>query len=181
MERDRLRVDLQRTACPFCKDAVRPDQDKVACDACMAWHHSECWADYGACSACRGASRAEQGGHSDSRSACRWQGCPRLPDPLCANELHLKGLCNAHAAGFSLTQANGFRAISVFCGLAASGVTLGLVFDDVNVYWVALAVFLVVFAVIFASVAKSHRRRWRLLSPAEAAADGADPSAKTLK
>jgi len=54
-----LAVEVQRDRCPFCHDAVSPEQDKTACDACMAWHHKECWSNHGGCSACgEGASTA---------------------------------------------------------------------------------------------------------------------------
>lgn len=52
MEQERPRVELRHAVCPFCKVSVRPEQGKVACDSCMAWHHRECWTDHGACSAC---------------------------------------------------------------------------------------------------------------------------------
>jgi len=52
MNQELVQVEVQRDRCPFCHDAVRPDQDKTACDACMAWHHKDCWANHGGCSAC---------------------------------------------------------------------------------------------------------------------------------
>jgi hypothetical protein len=52
----KLDVGLKRGACPYCKEDVRPTDEKVACDGCMAWHHADCWVDHGACSAC-GAAR----------------------------------------------------------------------------------------------------------------------------
>lgn len=59
MTQEITQVEVQRDRCPFCHDAVSPDQAKTACDACMAWHHKDCWADHGGCSACgEGASTA---------------------------------------------------------------------------------------------------------------------------
>jgi RING finger family protein len=52
MNQELAQVEVQRDRCPFCHDAVSPDQDKTACDACMAWHHKECWSNHGGCSAC---------------------------------------------------------------------------------------------------------------------------------
>lgn len=43
---------IKHPRCPYCHEGVAPDQGKQACDACMAWHHSECWAEHGGCSAC---------------------------------------------------------------------------------------------------------------------------------
>ncbi len=51
IEREQLRLSAER--CPYCHEAVeRSDQDKVACNACMAWHHAGCWNEHGACAAC---------------------------------------------------------------------------------------------------------------------------------
>ncbi|RMG10073.1 MAG: hypothetical protein D6731_18220 [Planctomycetota bacterium] len=38
--------------CPYCHDAVRPEEEKHACEGCMAWMHAECFAAYAACGAC---------------------------------------------------------------------------------------------------------------------------------
>ena len=49
---ERERHLIQHPRCPFCHDAVAPEDEKAACAACMAWHHRECWAEAGACGAC---------------------------------------------------------------------------------------------------------------------------------
>lgn len=42
--------------CPFCRDAiVAGDRAKLACNACMAWHHTACWTEHGRCAGCGGA------------------------------------------------------------------------------------------------------------------------------
>ena len=51
-ERKKQEINVQRQACPYCKAQVEPDQPKLACDGCMAWHHAECWTAHTACSAC---------------------------------------------------------------------------------------------------------------------------------
>lgn len=51
-ERREREVRVERDRCPFCHDAVRPTDEKVACDGCMAWHHAACWRDHGTCAAC---------------------------------------------------------------------------------------------------------------------------------
>ena len=48
----RPQVELSHAVCPYCKDPVRPSDPKAACDACMAWHHRDCWNAHGRCSAC---------------------------------------------------------------------------------------------------------------------------------
>lgn len=45
-------VHVSRQRCPFCHDDVRPDDEKVACDGCMAWQHAECFRSHGTCAAC---------------------------------------------------------------------------------------------------------------------------------
>jgi hypothetical protein len=55
MEREQqpVRVSVDHPLCPFCKDAVRSGDPKVACDSCMGWHHAECWGEGGdRCSSC---------------------------------------------------------------------------------------------------------------------------------
>lgn len=43
---------VQHPRCPYCREGVEPRQPKAACDACMSWHHDECWDEHGGCSAC---------------------------------------------------------------------------------------------------------------------------------
>lgn len=51
--RERDRVKLPGERCPYCHEEVeRGDADKVACNACMGWHHQACWVEHGACAAC---------------------------------------------------------------------------------------------------------------------------------
>lgn len=38
--------------CPYCHEDVKPRDEKQACNGCMAWHHKECWQDYGRCVIC---------------------------------------------------------------------------------------------------------------------------------
>lgn len=41
------RVEVSGPRCPFCHDTIAPRVEKLACDACMAWHHAECWTEGG--------------------------------------------------------------------------------------------------------------------------------------
>jgi hypothetical protein len=45
--------------CPYCHDSLSAE-DGVACTACLAPHHTECWDDTGTCSNCGGAERYAQ-------------------------------------------------------------------------------------------------------------------------
>ncbi len=39
--------------CPFCHDAVERSKERwVACEACLARHHADCWHEAGACAGC---------------------------------------------------------------------------------------------------------------------------------
>ncbi len=49
---ERHQVDVQHPRCPYCHDEVGAEGLKQGCPSCMAWHHSECWAEGRACSAC---------------------------------------------------------------------------------------------------------------------------------
>ncbi len=99
MEEERSRIEIKRENCPFCRDAVRPGEENVACKACLAWHHSECWEDHGACATCGGTQfsgmRSQVGEHC-SRGTCTSALCPeRLhPEALGADPK----LCVRHTA-----------------------------------------------------------------------------------
>lgn len=41
------RVEVSGPRCPFCHERISPRVEKLACDACMAWHHAECWSEAG--------------------------------------------------------------------------------------------------------------------------------------
>lgn len=44
---------LKRPRCPFCHEEVLALDAKRACEACMAWHHRECWSEGGLrCASC---------------------------------------------------------------------------------------------------------------------------------
>ena len=42
----------ERPRCPFCHDAIEGEGEKQGCGSCMAWHHTECWAEAGKCASC---------------------------------------------------------------------------------------------------------------------------------
>jgi hypothetical protein len=57
--------------CPYCHEGVRPSEpDKQACTACMAWHHSACLEEHGACATCGAqVARAAANGDAPLRTA----------------------------------------------------------------------------------------------------------------
>ena len=60
---------LKHPRCPYCHDKVRPDAVKLACNACMAWHHQECWIEGGdQCATC---GQAETGKSSQAGETVR--------------------------------------------------------------------------------------------------------------
>lgn len=135
MERQRPRVELSHAHCPYCKAAVRPEEDKEACHACMAWHHAECWTSHGGCSACTALSHAPQAAPAgaDGLWRCLWSGCDQqahtveLPSDyrvrLGGELVHMGRLCPKHAAaglkGYAATvEGVGavFLALTIFVG-----------------------------------------------------------------
>lgn len=51
--------------CPFCHEAIDLEADKwLACEACLARHHADCWKEHGQCSACQGSSALERPGQA---------------------------------------------------------------------------------------------------------------------
>ncbi|MEZ6185445.1 MAG: hypothetical protein R3F62_10595 [Planctomycetota bacterium] len=52
-------VEVRHPRCPYCHDAIAPEQVKTPCMSCMAWHHSACAEEHERCAACgRGTSGA---------------------------------------------------------------------------------------------------------------------------
>lgn len=51
--RDRPLAHVEHPRCPFCHEGVRPEEEKHACLACMAWHHQGCVTEnQGRCATC---------------------------------------------------------------------------------------------------------------------------------
>lgn len=87
--------------CPYCREGVSPDQPKAACDTCMAWHHAECWNEYGACAAC---AANQVAGTESVGLRCTWKGwlgtrpdCTRSGSPREGTSL---ALCPKHGEDF---------------------------------------------------------------------------------
>lgn len=55
MERPPLDIEVARgpTHCPWCRDAIAPEDEIVACGSCGARHHEECHLEHGRCAACQ--------------------------------------------------------------------------------------------------------------------------------
>ena len=45
-------VSVGHPRCPYCHDAIQPQQVKTPCMTCMAWHHSDCAEEHERCAAC---------------------------------------------------------------------------------------------------------------------------------
>lgn len=45
-----VRIDAQ-IRCPFCHDSIKA-APRTGCSECLAWHHTACLAEHGACSTC---------------------------------------------------------------------------------------------------------------------------------
>jgi hypothetical protein len=39
--------------CPYDKSPISADEDQVVCKQCRAFHHKECWEEYGSCASCK--------------------------------------------------------------------------------------------------------------------------------
>ena len=52
MSDTRERTLIKRDRCPYCHDDIVPGGDNYACHECLAWHHTGCWKEYGACVGC---------------------------------------------------------------------------------------------------------------------------------
>jgi len=58
-ERAQIAVKGSPTRCPYCHDDCRPGEGEVACRACLARHHADCWKEHGACGSCQGTQALE--------------------------------------------------------------------------------------------------------------------------
>jgi tetratricopeptide (TPR) repeat protein len=54
-----VRAATSPLRCPFCHEGILVSGDWIACEACLARHHRECWQEGSACSACGCASFVE--------------------------------------------------------------------------------------------------------------------------
>lgn len=122
-ERTRGQVQVGRDRCPFCHVGVSPNQPKIACDACMAWHHAECWKEYGACAAC---AASEVAG-----APCNWKGWGGgRPSCLRAGQLvegSQQSLCSEHLAEFERGKRLAAPSVLIVLGLSClsgSGILL---------------------------------------------------------
>ncbi|MDF1664377.1 MAG: hypothetical protein P1V97_21610 [Planctomycetota bacterium] len=51
-ESHRSTIQINKPRCPFCHDDIRGHEEKTGCNQCMAWFHTECWKEHGACTNC---------------------------------------------------------------------------------------------------------------------------------
>lgn len=125
----RERIDVQGgNKCPYCHEQVLPSQSKLPCDACMAWHHTECWEAHGTCAACgadapirlqptpRRPPRRPSTAHPTRR--CGRQGCgepARLGYSLC--DEHTQAIMARYPGGQEIVDPTG---ILVFLGILAA-------------------------------------------------------------
>ena len=87
--------------CPCCNEAVAPSQAKRGCEACMAWHHEDCYFGNngrGQCGTCHIKARPDVSPvqHQSEFRLCIATPCrePAVEKP--ANR-HLAGYCGYHA------------------------------------------------------------------------------------
>ena len=61
-ERTQVRFEHSPSRCPYCHDDCASDAEVVACRACVAKHHAECWEEMSRCGACGEARALREGG-----------------------------------------------------------------------------------------------------------------------
>jgi hypothetical protein len=114
--------------CPYCRDAVRPQDAKRACETCMAWQHRACWEEHPRCSSCQAEDR--------SGSHCAAPGCwkpvgdvvtERSPRPAETSTVDMRRLCLEHAVEAARQQRQRLRLLlGLVLVLALGGGGLGL-------------------------------------------------------
>jgi len=191
VEREQPQLELKRGACPYCKDPVRPGDQKAACDACMAWHHQECWSAHGGCSACGAAQGVGQAAPvpaavrvaapaADPPPQCAAAGCDRpvqqrVRVALSVNVVEegtqhpIMALCHRHAgAGLRHSQSATGALGVLLMGVAGTCVIL-LVYTEETWIWVAAVTMSYVMGL--AAFAQSGNRR-KLLEQLRAEEEG---------
>ncbi|MCA8924113.1 MAG: hypothetical protein KDD82_20045 [Planctomycetes bacterium] len=74
---------IQPLRCPFCHEAVDLEGDRwLACAACLARHHTDCWDDHGACSTCSATQVLEPTERGGVRPAVQTGPWPEVAPPL---------------------------------------------------------------------------------------------------
>jgi hypothetical protein len=125
---ERVDVSVKRPRCPYCHDEVDVVAEKVACDACMSWHHAACWREHGSCSSC-GHARTSEGAlvETESRTA------PATRESGLAYAFGvLVGFLMLHKRWVgALVVVPGLMALFAFLGLWAFNDTVDLVSEDV--------------------------------------------------
>ena len=53
METNAIRVTASPVRCPFCHDDLELGAAWVACGACLARHHPDCWEETSSCASCK--------------------------------------------------------------------------------------------------------------------------------
>jgi len=161
-------VRVERERCPFCHEPVRSDDTKAACDACMAWHHADCWAEHDGCAACDHSRPLAPAAPRRSREAAATSRAPERLDPASEHgaPCQLRGceavipvgevLCRRHR----LKQARGLRLLA----LLALGLAVVLLARGAD--WVGP---LVLLGVLLGVLGQRSRERARRLPPASEA------------
>ena len=174
MEREHPQVELKRSACPYCKDPVHPGDAKAACDACMAWHHQECWSDHGGCSACGAAQGVGEGvverapAPAADPPVCAASGCSRpvqqrvletvyvnLPEQ--GTQHAITTLCHRHAGtGLRLSQSQVGALGVLLLGIASICVILVFYTEEL---WPCMAAGAMSYVMGLAALAQRRNRR----------------------
>jgi TM2 domain-containing membrane protein YozV len=103
MERVKVAGGLR---CPYCHDRVVTARGGwVACAACLARHHAECWGESGACGAC-----------GDGRSAIREATVERSSQAPAANPGIAAALSFVYAGLGQIYSGRVLRGILIACG-----------------------------------------------------------------
>lgn len=101
--------------CPGCREAIAPSDGKRGCEACMAWHHRDCFGERDGrafCMAC--SAEAPRLGGFETSPEHEFRLCIATPcrEPAVKNPLnrHLAGYCEFHAELEGRRQGTIFKA-----------------------------------------------------------------------
>ncbi|MDF1665997.1 MAG: hypothetical protein P1V97_29845, partial [Planctomycetota bacterium] len=176
VERNQGMVNSTAPRCPYCHDSVTVHSTKQACEACMAWHHKECWQEHGGCSACGFKSKASTssmagnrrsaGGSERTASAtkspitttCDHRDCDNRTQSVVAVPAYKKR-CMVHAQEFGRAKVRNYnRLIAFFAFLTFIVVFASLIPGPLNDDVIGVLVFELFYGLVFVSIPASERR-----------------------
>lgn len=111
--------------CPYCHDSITMSAKKTGCEACMAWHHKDCWHELGGCSSCgvqnQASTSAQRSRGLSNDTQCSDPSCARAPQWSDFGTLdERRAMCWEHSEKALSDQSDALEIMSVIVLFAAA-------------------------------------------------------------